>query len=349
MAEAEKEPHVSIVIINFNGTENLIKAIGSILRSNYRNYEIIIVDCLTENIEEVIRRHFPDGEKIRVLHFDKDIGAAASHNVGAIASKPESKYLVFMDDDIVVTEDWLRNLVDMIERSDKIGVVQAKLLSMRNPSKMDHLGLALDMVGTWYTAYGQDADKFNRPLEIFAASSATMITRRDVYFRVGGFDNSYFIYDDDTDYSWRVRLHGYRILFNPNAVVYHKGGLVGGLRPDRLYHGYKNRLSNLIKNLDSANMVLHLLVTLWFGFLNIFALAIFGKYREMSSYVFATFHVLRRLPKLLRKRYKIQSTRKVDDKYFFRKGLIRRDITATILMLRMLLIEYYKHVLKKTR
>lgn len=349
MAETDLEPHVSIIIINFNGTENLKKAINSILESSYRNYEIIIVDCLTENIEEEIRKHFPNNGKIRVVHFSKDVGAAASHNVGAIISNPKSKYLVFMDDDIIVTKDWLKNLVNTIEKSDKIGVVQAKLLSMRDPSKMDHLGLALDMLGTWFTAYGQDADKFNKPLEIFAASSATMITRRDVYFEVGGFDNTYFIYDDDTDYSWRVRLRGYKILFNPDAVVYHKGGLVGGLKPERLYYGYKNRLTNLIKNLETPNMVLHLLATLGFGFLNIIFLAIFGKYREMSSYVFASFYVLRNLSKLMRKRQKIQLTRKVDDQHFFRKGLIRRNITATVLMFRMLLIEYYKHVLKKAR
>ena len=342
-----EEPKVSIIIINFNGTDNLVKLIDSILKSDYNNYEIIVVDCLTKELNDTIGKRFPGSGKIKVVHFDRDIGAAASHNVGAIISDPKSKYLVFMDDDIIVTRDWLRNLVKYMEKSSKIGVVQAKLLSMRDPSKMDHLGLALDMLGTWFTAYGEDASKFNNPLQIFAASSATMITRRDVYFEVGGFDSSYFIYDDDTDYSWRVRLRGYAILYSPEAVVYHKGGLIGGLKPDRLYYGYRNRLTNLIKNLEIENMVIHFPLTLLFGFLNILFLAIAGRYRETSAYVLATLNVLKRLPKLIRKRYLIQLTRKVGDDYFFKRGLIRRNITATVLMSRRLLIEYYKYVFRK--
>jgi len=336
-----EKPKVSIVIINFNGVKNLFKNISSILSSGYGNFEIIVVDCLTKDIGEKLRERFGD-PRIKVVHFEKDIGAAASHNVGALVSDPSSKYLVFMDDDIVVTTGWLDRLVDSIESDPRIGVVQAKLVSMREPEKMDHLGLALDMLGTWYTAYGLNVDAFSKPMYVFAASSATLITRRDVYFEVGGFDWDYFIYDDDTDYSWRVRLAGYEVKYEPGAVVYHKGGLVGGLRQDKLFYGFRNRLTNLVKNLSAWNLIVQFPLTLLFGFVNIFFLAITGRYRETAAYTLATLDVLRRWRSIAEQRGRIQSSRRVSDEELKRRGFLRRSIYATVHMSRLLLIEYVK-------
>lgn len=338
---SEGKPKVSIIIINFNGTENLERNIESILSSGYENFEIIVVDCLTRQLEEYLARRFGD-PRIRVVHFDRDIGAAASHNVGALVADPESRYLVFMDDDIVVTPGWLDKLVEVMESNPRIGVAQAKLISMRDHSKMDHLGLALDMLGTWYTSYGMDSDKFTRPMYVFAASSATLITRRDVYFRAGGFDWDYFIYDDDTDYSWRVRLLGYEIRFVPEAVVYHKGGLVGGLRQDKLFYGFRNRLTNLVKNLDAVNLALQFPLTLFFGFLNMAFLAFTARYKEASAYALATLNVLKNWRRIAAKRGRVQEIRRVSDGKLYGRGFLRRSIYATVHMFRLLVIEYVK-------
>ncbi len=338
----DAKPRVSIIIINFNGTSNLFRNIESILSSGYDNFEIIVVDCLTPSLEEKLRERFGD-PRIRVVHFERDIGAAASHNVGALVSDPKSKYLVFMDDDIVVTPGWLDRLVEVMESEPHVGVAQAKLVSMREKGKMDHLGLALDALGTWYTAYGMDEGEFTRPMYVFAASSATLITRRDLYFEAGGFDWDYFIYDDDTDYSWRVRLLGYEVRFVPEAVVYHKGGLVGGLRQDKLFYGFRNRLTNLIKNLDTWSLLLQLPLTLFFGFANILFLAVTGSYRETSAYALATLDVMRNWRRIAAKRGHVQSTRRVGDGELRRRGFLRRSIYATVHMSRLLAIEYVKN------
>ena len=340
MSEGAGEPKVSIVVINFNGSENVLRAIDSILESDYSNYEIVVVDCLTEGLEDLIRERY--GNKVKVVHFDSDIGASASHNVGAAYSSPDAKYLVFMDDDVVVSRDWLKRLVGVMEKDPRIGVVQAKILSMRDPKRMDHLGLALDILGTWFTAYGLPEGMFTRPLEIFAASSATMITRKDLYVEVGGFDPEYFIYDDDTDYGWRVRLLGYRVVFCPEAIVWHKGGLVGGLSFIKLYHGYKNRLTNLAKNLSIGNMLIQVPLTLCFGFLNMLILAVTARRRELCAYFLATLYFLVNLRRIFLKRSRVQTTRRISDSYLFKRGFIRRTIAATIIMFKMLVIEYIR-------
>jgi len=335
----EKEPLVSIIIINFKDKEKLKLSIESILNSKYKNYEIIVVDVFTPEIEKWITETF-SSNKIRVIHFGKDIGAAHSHNVGAEKANKNSKYLVFMDNDVIVDENWLNILVNLMEKNPEIGIAQPKILLYQNIRKMDHCGLALDYLGTWYTTYGEIASKFNNTREVFAATSATLITRKDLYFKVGGFDPDYFIYDDDTDYSWRVRLMGYKVVMEPKAITIHMGGLNKGLSYMRLYHGYKNRISNLIKNLEGKNMVLQVPITLMYGFVLIIGLFAFLRFTEAKAYLMATLYVLRNFKKIVRKRVKIQYMRKISDNVLYSKNLLRKDIRATIMMFKTLTLEY---------
>ncbi|MEM2147496.1 MAG: glycosyltransferase, partial [Candidatus Bathyarchaeia archaeon] len=198
-----KWPMVSVVVINFKGTQQLEKCLNHLTKTVYPNYEIIIVDCLTENLETWIRKHFPTA---KVIHYDRDIGPSASHNVDKNFLNPQSKYLAFLDNDAYVTENWLTELVKVMEYDSQIGIAQAKILMTSNSRLMDNAGIAIDALGTWYTTRGAKAYRFQNLFEIFAASSAGCLVLRKAFEEAGGFDPDYFIYDDDTDFSFRVRL-----------------------------------------------------------------------------------------------------------------------------------------------
>ncbi|MEM2912825.1 MAG: glycosyltransferase family 2 protein [Candidatus Bathyarchaeia archaeon] len=324
---SEELPKVSIIVINFRGAQQLDKCLKCLKRTSYPNYEVIVVDCLTENIDEWLKNSFPE---IKLLHYDHDIGASASHNVGKEFLDPKSKYIVFLDNDAYVTERWLIELVKTMENDEKIGIAQAKIVTAENAEMMDHAGIAIDALGTWYTLRGLKSDVIVNTLELFASSSAGCIVRRDVFEKVGGFDPDYFIYDDDTDFSFRVRLLGYSIILVPSSVVLHEGGPERFLSPKKLYHSVKNRMCTMLKNYELKNLLWRLSLYLTLTFLAGVGLSLIGRMVESREIFKSLFYPLLNLRGIMMKRMHVQSMRKVRDSILISKGLIRNDIWATL-------------------
>uniref|UniRef100_A0A7C1P1B3 Glycosyltransferase family 2 protein n=1 Tax=Thermofilum pendens TaxID=2269 RepID=A0A7C1P1B3_THEPE len=341
------EPLVSVVVVNYRSLETLLRCLDSLLKTDYPNFEVIVVDSMTEGVKEALSKL--DDKRVKLVHFDRDIGAAASHNVGVLASSPEAEYIAFLDNDTVVQPDWLSRLVETISSDPRIGAVQAKVVSQSNPGKMDHTGLGVDSVGTWLTTYGWDHGIFSEPMVIFTASSAAMLTRKDAYLEVWGFDDTYFIYDDDTDYSWRLRLRGYEVVFDPRAVVFHEDRLEKRVSFEKLYFGYRNRLLNLVKNVEEPGMAARLMLALYLGYINAALLALAGRGREAMAYCLASLNVLRRLRHYIRMRRLVARLRKVGDRELAKRGFTNKGLYATVLMIRMLLVRYFRARARRAR
>jgi GT2 family glycosyltransferase len=336
----DSAPLVSVVVVNYKSLETLLRCLDSLLKTTYPNFEVIVVDSMTDGIEEALSKL--NDRRVKLVHFDQDIGAAASHNIGILASSPEAEYIAFLDNDTVVEPDWLSKLVETISSDPRIGAVQAKVVSQSNPGKMDHTGLGMDSVGTWLTSYGWDHSVFSEPMVIFTASSAAMLTRKDAYLEVWGFDDTYFIYDDDTDYSWRLRLRGYEVVFDPRAVVFHEDKLEKRVSFEKLYFGYRNRLLNLVKNVEGPGMAARLMLALYLGYMNAVLLALAGRGREAMAYCLASLNVLKRLRRYTRVRKLVAGLRRVGDRELEKRGFMSRGLYATILMTRMLLVRYFR-------
>lgn len=320
-------PRVSVVVINVRGTQKLEKCLESLVETDYPDLEILVVDCQTSQIKEWVESRYKD---VKVIHFAHDIGPSASHNVGANEASPISEYIVFLDNDTAVESAFLKQLTETLERDETIGVAQAKLLKMNEKDRLDHTGLAIDTFGTWHSTFGMKEEDFSRVLEIFAASSAACIVRRRVFNEVEEFDEDFFIYDDDTDFCWRVRLLGYRVVFVPSARVNHCGEISRGLQPRRLYHSAKNRVCTMLKNYELKNlwqrafMYYVLLVLCAYGF------AFMLKPKHAYALLKGLAYPILNLSTVWRKRLRIQPRRLVGDAELFEKRLLRKDVYATL-------------------
>jgi len=319
-------PKVSVIVVNFKGKKQLRKCLEHLIKTSYPNYDIIVVDCLTPNIKRWMKRLFP---KIKLIHYNHDIGASASHNVSATAN--DSKYLAFIDNDSYVTKNWLTELVKIMETDKKIGAAQAKILLTQNKRYMDHLGLAIDALGTWYTPRGINADRFNSLIEIFAASSAGFIVQKEAFDRVQGFDADYFIYDDDTDFSFRLRLFGYRIVFVPSAIIFHDADPARIFSPKKLFHAFKNRIYTMLKNYQLRNiwwrLALYYLATFAVG---VYFLIINRNFEAITLFRSA-FLPLKNLKSIWKKRAYVQFYRQISDSELFHRGFLKCDLRATLL------------------
>lgn len=318
-------PYVSIVIINARNIESLELCLKSICKTQYPNYEILVVDCQTPNIEELAIKY-----NFKLISFKNDVGPAKSHNVGFKNISTNSKYIVFLDNDVEVTPYWLKELVDIMENDRSIGVAQACIFQYEHPNKLDHSCLSIDLLGSWISTYGLEANSIsNKAIEVFAASSAACITRCDVYKITGGFDDDYFIYDDDTDYSWRVRLMGYKVVLVRNAVVYHKSNIGKTINPFRVYHSTKNRLYTLFKNAGIRSLLVRGGIYLFLSLLAIPTLTLINV-QLSTSIIKAMYEFVRNLKRVIMKRAYIQSIRTIGDEVLFSKGFLRNSIKFTI-------------------
>jgi GT2 family glycosyltransferase len=323
-------PSVSVVIVNYNGRDVLRQCLSTLLDTDYPNCEIVVVDnASTDGSLDDFEASFGSNPRIQLVENRENVGHAEGCNIGARMTS--GKYLVFLDSDIAFEDaTWLRELVNVMENDDSVGLAQAKIVLAENKNCLDYVCVAVDALGTWEANYGSKEECLKEKFEILAASSGCCIVRRDVFNQVGGFDADYFIYDDDTDLSLRARILGYRVMFVPSAVVIHRGGILRGVSGSMLYYSSKNRLNTVLKNYELRNA--------WWRFsvLTFFTLAVSAgffavkKHEEAKATLRGVINPIVTLPKIWKKRLLFQSKRRVKDSELVKGGFLRNDFRSTI-------------------
>jgi len=259
-------PLVSIIVLNYNGKNFLKKCLPSVLETRYPNLEIIVVDNGSIDGSLEFLSGFSFDCRIRVIKNRINKGYAAGNNIGICSSHGD--YLVFLNNDTVVEPEWLSELIKAMESDLSIGAAQSKLLLMDSPKHLDCAGNFSDFYGgTLSRGLGEeDVDQYKYG-EIFSCKGAAMIIRRGVLDKIGLFDSDYFAYYEDTDLCWRIQLAGYKILYIPSSIVYHKGSgsipTVGDSSTFfQVYLMKRNRIALLLKNYEIKNAIRYLISVL---------------------------------------------------------------------------------------
>ncbi len=323
-------PSVSLVAVNFNGRELLKKCLQSLLVMNYPDFEIVVVDnASTDGSLDEAERVFGSDSRVRFVRNLENVGHAEGCNIGARVTM--GQYIVFLDSDTEFRDgDWLWKLLGVMERDECVGVAQAKLVLAEDEGSLDYVCMGVDALGTWAATYGSPEEALKENFEILAASSGCCIVRREVFEEVGGFDSDYFIYDDDTDFSLRVRLLGYRVLLVPSAVVVHRGGVLRGLNSGTLYHSSKNRIRTALKNYELKNVWWKFSVLSFFTFVISIGFVVLGKIDEAKATLRGLLSPMKDFRGIWRKRLRLQSKRRIKDSELVSKGFVRNDFRSTL-------------------
>ncbi len=262
-----REPQVAIVITNVRGAKLLRDCLDSVIKTAYGAFEVVVVDSQTSGISSFLKAKYPD---VKVVHFDEDIGAAESHNVGVALAAASSKYVAFLDNDVVVTPDWLKSLVDLLERDESIGI--AGSLSVKMSGGADLTGGFLDVSGRTRWPEIKAADKV---VEVFEHRGNAFLVRKDLYNLVGGFDGHYFLFYDVADFCLRVHRAGKRVVVLPTSVVYHGVSVAARKTREPLLHRptyylTRNRIRFVVKNFPSNVLPKSTMLIVWQSFLSFF-------------------------------------------------------------------------------
>jgi GT2 family glycosyltransferase len=322
-------PSVSIVIVNYNGQEFLKRCLLTLSSTKYPNYDITVVDNASTDGSIEWLESFSSNSKIRIIKNSENVGHAEGCNIGVRMTK--GKYIVFLDSDIEFkAENWLWELVNVMENYPSVGLAQAKIVLAEDKRYLDYVCVAIDALGTWAANYGSKEERFKENSEILAASSGCCIIQRILFNQVGGFDSDYFIYDDDTDFSFRIRLMGYRVLFVPSAVVIHRGGILRGISGGMLYHSSKNRLHTALKNYELKNVWWRFLILIFFTFMVSVGFVAAKKSDEAGATVRGLISSIIDFRKIWKKRLLVQSKRRIKDSELIKGGFVRNDLRSTL-------------------
>lgn len=332
-------PKVSIVIVSWNGKAYLEKCLLSLRKATYSYVEVIVVDQNSiDGTADMVRKKFP--EVILICNSD-NTGYVGGNNLGV--QNASGKYILILNNDIEVDKNFLEPLVAAFEKDKKLGVAQPKAINIRYKGALDGGGSFLTATGFLYhKGYLEKANnpEFEKSYPVYSVKGAYMMTRRELFLKLGGLDRDFFIYFEETDYCGRVWLAGYTVMYLPASTVYHWGG--GDTRKDWekrfakvQYRSFKNRICSYLKNLSGEKLLsvlsMHILVC---EALSVYYMLV-GQWRTAIAIQKAFFWNIFHISSTLKKRNYIQTKlRKTSDKKIFNFVEEKAGLS------------YYMHVLK---
>lgn len=216
---------VSVVIPNYNGKKFIKECLESLSLQTFTDYETIFVDNGSlDGSRTYMKENYPE---IKLLALDKNYGFSYAVNVGIRESKGE--YVVLLNNDTQVEEDWLGHLVTCIEKDKKIFSCSSKMIRYNERHLIDDAGDNYSILG-WARKRGdgKSVDLYNEDKKVFSSCAGAGIYRKSVFDEIGVFDESFFAYMEDVDIGYRANIYGYKNIYCSKALVYHIGSATTG-------------------------------------------------------------------------------------------------------------------------
>lgn len=251
----ENKPLVSIITVNYKQANVTIALLESLKKITYPNIEVVVVDNASGGGDaELISAAAP---WVKVIASGENLGFAGGNNLGL--SHCTGELLLFLNNDIEVPDDFLEPLVAIMHEV-KVGIASPKIRFYYDPETIQYAGSTqLNYLTMRNRAIGyaeHDDGQYNIPTETAFAHGAAMITSREVISRVGEMFDGYFLYYEELDWCERIKKAGYKIMYVPESVVFHKESVSTGKQsPLKTYYLNRNRLLFLRRNTNGMTRV----------------------------------------------------------------------------------------------
>ena len=305
-------PRISVVIPNWNGLAHLDTCLSALDRQTFSDFEIIIVDnASSDGSVAFIRRKYPQA---KVIELPENRGFAGACNAGIRAAQGE--FVVLLNNDTEVDPGWLAAIVDAFQRHPEAGIVASKMLLFDQRDVFHTAGdfYGFDGIPGNRGVWERDDGQFDREEYVFSACGGSAACRRTMLDQIGLLDEDFFFSCEDLDLAWRAQLAGWRVLYTPAAIVYHKLSATGGGATASFYDG-RNFLYLIAKNYPTSLLRKHWRAILgaqiniaWEALRSWRGAAARARLRGMMA-------GLLNLPRMLAKRRLVQASRKATDEY----------------------------------
>ncbi len=248
--------NIAVIILNWNGASLLQQFLPSVTAfSKSESIEVWVADnASSDNSLLFLANEYPE---VKVLAFDKNYGFAAGYNKAISAI--ECNYAVLLNSDVEVSENWLSPLLKIMESDESIVACMPKIKDHKRKEFFEYAGASGGFIdkngyvfcrGRIFNTIEPDRGQYNNSCEVFWASGAAMMVKRNVYLEAGGLDEDFFAHMEEIDFCWRMKNRGFRVMVQPESVVYHVGGAtLSQSNPLKTYLNFRNNLLMMYKNL----------------------------------------------------------------------------------------------------
>lgn len=214
---------ILIIIVNYNGLHLLKKNLNSVVQTDYKDFDILVVD--NNSVDESVKYLKENFPSVKIVESKENLGFGRGNNLG-VSKYPKYDAYLFLNNDVSVPKDWIKKLVNCLQSDQNIGAVGPRVLySKRKNGKylINSAGICVDRHYMSYDRYDrlEDASKYHVIEEVDALMGGAFLVRREVFEKVNGFNPKMFLYYEDVDISLRIRDLGYKLYYCGNAFVYH--------------------------------------------------------------------------------------------------------------------------------
>lgn len=250
---------IAVVILNWNGVKLLEQFLPSVIQFSEGAAIYVADNDSTDNSIDFVKENFPT---VKIVKNSGNHGFAKGYNDAL--KNIDAEIYALVNSDIEVTENWLKPILETFNTEKQTAIIQPKILDFKNKEYFEYAGAAGGFIdkygfpfcrGRIFDTVEKDNGQYDDNAELFWASGACFFIRKNVFYELGGFDESFFAHQEEIDLCWRAANEGHIIKYNYQSVVYHVGGAT--LRqgnPKKTYLNFRNSLLMLVKNLPKRGL-----------------------------------------------------------------------------------------------
>ncbi|HZY82308.1 MAG TPA: glycosyltransferase family 2 protein [Cyclobacteriaceae bacterium] len=250
---------IGVVILNYNGRSHLENFLGTVVRYSDDATIIVADNGSTDDSLNFISKNFPT---VAIIDIGDNLGFCGGYNFAL--KKVEADYYVLLNNDVEVTEGWLRPLKQLLDDDSSIAAVQPKILSWRRKDLFEYAGAGGGFIdtlgypfcrGRLFRTLEKDRGQYNDTVPVFWATGACLVVRAKLFHELGGLDKDFFAHMEEIDLCWRLKRLGHKVYYCGKSTVYHVGGgTLSEGSPTKTYYNFRNGLVMLIKNQSAAQL-----------------------------------------------------------------------------------------------
>jgi GT2 family glycosyltransferase len=297
---------VALVVLNWNGKELLKRFLPEMLRYSKEATIYVIDNDSTDDSIDFLSTEFPE---VNPIINTENLGYAGGYNAGLKGIKEE--LICLINNDIRVTKNWLPPIINFFKNNSNTGIVQPHILDEKDPSLFEYAGAAGGYIdrfgypfcrGRIFDQIEQDQGQYEGNQNIFWASGACLFIRNALFQKLDGFDEDFFMHQDEIDLCWRANNAGSEVYCVGDSKVYHLGGASLPDSPLKVFYNYRNATYMLLKNVPTVELPFILCSRLLLDGVAGVRFLVKGELRNCLSILKAHAHLYYNFFKMLRKR-----------------------------------------------
>jgi len=304
---------VSVIIVAFNQKEMLLETIDSLLKQTYPDLEIIVVDNNSmDGTSDLIKTERP---QVSYIKSEVNLGFAGGNNLGLEHSSGE--YIALLNSDAVAQADWLEALTAAMDTHPDVGICASKMIAF-GTEVIDSAGDGFSTILKGFKrGEGESPALYDKEEYIFGACAGAALYRRKMLDEIGFLDEDFFLIHEDTDLNFRAQLTGWKVLYVPKAIVYHKvRSTIGNMSDVAIYHTLRNCEFVRLKNIPLVVFLGCLPAYIFGAIADFFYFAV--RHRKLKLYFNAKSDAVKMMKMMCGKRKKIMTMKRGEDKYLYR-------------------------------